>query len=77
MADFITKLPSEGSAKQVTSLVGAKTITAAEAFKYGSVAAIKLTFSDGTSGFIKVGANSTLEIGGTAQMGTGTQVVWQ
>jgi hypothetical protein len=77
MADFIGSLPSEGSAKIVTPLVGAKTITKVEAFRYASVTALRITFSDLTFGYVKVGANGALELGGGPQTGTGTVVVWQ
>ena len=75
--DFIGSLPSEGSAKVVTPLVGAKLVRKVEAFRYASVTAVKFTFADTTNGYIKVGANGTLEFGGGPQMGTGTVVDWQ
>jgi hypothetical protein len=70
-----TNLPSEGSPKTVTPLVGAKTITSAYAYKHGVVTVIELAFSDSSTNFIKV-ANGNLEIGGTLEVGTGTKVIW-
>ncbi|WP_348269743.1 hypothetical protein P8936_16470 [Edaphobacter paludis] len=70
-----TNLPSEGSPKTVTALVGAKTITAAYAYKHGVATVIELAFSDASTSFIKV-ANGNLEIGGTLEVGTGTKVNW-
>jgi hypothetical protein len=71
-----TQLPTYCSPKSVTSLVGVKTISGATAYKHASVAVVELAFNDSTTGFIKVGPNSTIEIGGTAEMGTGTKVSW-
>lgn len=76
MAVVKTALPSEGSPKSVTSLIGAKTISSASAYKHGSVTVVELGFSDASTNFIKVGANGALEIGGTAEMGSGTKVNW-
>lgn len=69
-------LPSEGSPKSVTALIGAKTITAAVAYKHGVVTVIELAFSDASTNFLKVSSNGNLEIGGTLEMGTGTKVAW-
>jgi hypothetical protein len=69
-------LPSEGSPKSVTSLIGAKTITAASAYKHGIVTVIEFGFSDASTNFLKFSSNSGLEIGGTLEMGTGTKVGW-
>lgn len=71
-----TNLPSEGSPKSVTALVGAKTITAAYAYKHGPVTVIEFAFSDASTNFLKVSSNGALEIGGTLEMGTGTKVGW-
>lgn len=76
MAVNKNNLPSEGSAKSVTTLIGAKTITSASAYKHGSVAVIEFAFSDASTNFLKVGPNSALEIGGTLEVGTGTKVIW-
>jgi hypothetical protein len=69
-------LPTEGSPKTVTALVGAKTISAAYAYKHGAVSVVELAFSDASTGFIKVGPNGQIELGGTAEMGSGTKVSW-
>lgn len=71
-----TNLPSEGSPKSVTALIGAKTITAAYAYKHGAVTVIEFAFSDASTNFLKVSSNGTLEIGGTLEMGSGTKVTW-
>ena len=71
-----TALPSEGSPKTVTALVGAKTITAAVAYKHGIVNVVEILFSDASTNYIKFASNSGLEIGGTLEMGTGTKVSW-
>lgn len=71
-----THLPTEESPKSVTSLVGAKTISSASAYRHGVVMVVELDFSDATTNFIKVGAAGQLEIGGTLEMGTGTKVNW-
>jgi hypothetical protein len=71
-----TQLPTEGSPKTVTSLIGAKTITKAYAYKHGSVTVVELGFSDASTGFIKVASGGQLELGGTLEMGTGTAVTW-
>ena len=62
--------------ESVTSLIGAKTISAAYAYKHGVVTVIEFVFSDASSGFIKVAKTGTLEFGGTLEMGTGTEVKW-
>lgn len=71
-----TALPTECSPKTVTSLVGAKTISAAYAYKHGSVTVLEFAFSDSTTNFVKVSSGGRLEIGGTLEMGTGTAVTW-
>lgn len=75
MAVNKNNLPSEGSPKSVTALVGAKTITTANAYRHGSVTVIEFAFSDASTNFLKV-AQGNLEIGGTLEMGTGTKVSW-
>ena len=74
-------LPPEGSPQEITTLVGdKKTIHSARTYKHGSVTVVELTFLDSaldsTTSFIKFAPNSGLEIGGTAEMGTGTKVTW-
>lgn len=72
-------LPPQHSPKSVTSLIGAKTISTTVpslAYRHGSVTVIELAFSDSTTNYLKVGPNGTLEIGGTAEMGTGTRISW-
>ena len=69
-------LPSEGSPKSVTALVGAKTITGAFVYKHGLVTVLEFVFSDSTTNFIKVASNGQLEFGGTLELGTGTKVSW-
>ncbi len=71
-----TALPTEGSPKSITTLIGAKTITSAYAYKHGSVTVIELGFSDSSTNFVKVGAGANLEVGGTLELGTGTKVSW-
>lgn len=69
-------LPIEFSPRAVTNLFPSRTVTAASAFKHGSVYGVELVFPDGSSTFIKVGRGSALEIGGTVEMGTGSEVAW-
>jgi hypothetical protein len=79
MAVNKTALPTECSPKSITSLIGAKTLSATSpslAYKHGSVMVVELAFNDSTTNYIKFGPNSALEIGGTLEMGTGTQVTW-
>lgn len=76
MAVTKAALPTEGSPKSITSLVGAKTITSAFAYKHGSVNVFELGFSDASTNFLKVANNGVVEIGGTLEMGTGTKVTW-
>ena len=75
MAFDKTTLPTHCTPKSVAGLVG-KTITAGSAYKHGVVTVVELAFSDSSVGFIKVGHAGALEIGGTAEMGTGTKVSW-
>ena len=71
------ELPTESSPKAIISLIGAnKTIRSAEAYKLSSTVVVELSFDDGTSTFLKMGPNGALEIGGTAETGTGAQVSW-
>jgi len=73
----MTQLPTESSPKAIISLIGAdKTIRSAEAYKLSSSVVVELSFNDGSSTFLKVGPNGALEIGGTAETGTGAQVSW-
>jgi len=60
----------------ITPLVGAKTITAVYGYRHGVVTVIELAFSDASTNFIKVASNGGMEVGGTAEMGTGTKVNW-
>jgi len=76
MAISKTALPTEGSPKLVTSLIGAKTITSAVAYKHGVVTVLELGFSDATTNFVKFDGHGSLEFGGTLELGTGTQVKW-
>lgn len=76
MAVNKNNLPSEGSPKTVTTLIGAKTITAAYAYKHGPTTVIEFAFSDASTNFLKISNNGTLEIGGTLEVGTGTKVTW-
>lgn len=69
-------LPTEGSPKTVTALIGAKTISAAYAYKHGSVKVVEFLFSDASTNFIKIGAGGVMEIGGTLEFNTGTQLTW-
>lgn len=70
MAKDKTTLPSNN----VLTAIGAKTITGAAVFRHGVVTVIQLSFSDSTTTYIKVTSNNGVEIGGTAEMGTGTKV---
>ena len=71
------ELPPELSPKAIISLIGAnETIRSAEAYKLGSTVVVELSFNDETSTFLKVGPNGALEIGGSAETGTGAQVSW-
>jgi hypothetical protein len=76
MAVVKTALPSEGSPKTVTSLVGAKTISSVFAYKHGVVAVLEFAFSDSTTNFVKFDNHGGLEFGGTLELGTGTKVSW-
>ena len=72
-----TLLAPELSPKAIISLIGSnKTIRSAEAYKLTSTVVVELSFNDGTSTFLKVGPNGALEIGGTAETGTGAEVSW-
>jgi len=62
------------SSNVVTDLVGAKTITGARVFKHGVVTVLEFRFAGGSTNFIKFASNDGMEIGGTAEMGTGTKV---
>jgi hypothetical protein len=70
MAKDKTTLPSAS----VTSLIGAKTVSTVNAYQHGVVTVLEFKFSDTTSQFVKFASNGGLEIGGTAEMGTGTVV---
>lgn len=78
MAVNKTTLPSEGSPKSVTSLLGfgAATVTSAAAYKHGVVSVVEFALSNSTTVFVKFASNSGLEIGGTLELGTGTKVSW-
>ncbi|MDE2105607.1 MAG: hypothetical protein KGL39_50740 [Patescibacteria group bacterium] len=71
-------LPSEGSPKSITSLLGfaALTVSSANAYKHGVVTVLEFNMSDSSTKFVKVGNNGQLEVGGTLEMGTGTKVSW-
>jgi hypothetical protein len=45
-------------------------------YKHGVVTVVELGFSDASTNYIKVPSNGVPEIGGTAEMGTGTKVAW-
>jgi hypothetical protein len=64
------------SSGTLTSLIGAKTITSAYAYRHGVVSVIELNFSDTTTNYIKFASNGGLEIGGTAEVGSGTKVAF-
>ena len=70
MAKDKTTLPSGN----VTSLVGAKTITSATAYRHGVTTVLELKFSDSTTNYVKFASNGGLEIGGTSELGSGTKV---
>lgn len=77
MSVSTTALPTEGTPKSVTSLVGAKLISSARAYKHGTVTVVEITFSDASTGYIKFSSNRGLEIGGaTPELGSGTAVSW-
>lgn len=59
----------------VTTAIGAKTISSAVAYKHGVVTVIELGFSDASTNYVKFASNGGLEIGGTAEMGTGTKLL--
>jgi LPXTG-motif cell wall-anchored protein len=73
-----TQLPSTGSSKSILAQLGfaAATLTSAFAYKHGVVNVFEFGLSNATTVFLKVTSNGTLEIGGTLEMGTGTQVKW-
>jgi hypothetical protein len=72
-----TQLSSEGSPKIVTTNCGGgKTISTVQTYKHGVVTVVEMVFSDASSNFIKFASNGALELGGTLEMGTGTQVKW-
>ncbi len=73
------QLPGEVSPHDITTSLaaGALTISKAVAYKVGSTMVIQLTFSDTTTGYIKV-KQGRLKIGGASnQFDTGTEVLWQ
>lgn len=59
----------------VTTAIGAKTISSAVVYKHGVVTVIELGFSDASTNYVKFASNGGLEIGGTAEMGTGTKLL--
>lgn len=59
----------------VTTAIGAKTISSAVAYKHGVVTVLELGFSDASTNYVKFASNGGLEIGGTAEMGTGTKLL--
>lgn len=59
----------------VTTAIGAKTISSAVAYRHGVVTVIELGFSDASTNYVKFASNGGLEIGGTAEMGTGTKLL--
>lgn len=78
MAVNKANLPSEGSPKVITSQLGfaSLTVSSAYAYKHGMTTVFEFVMSDSSLKFLKVSNNGTLEIGGSAEMGTGTKVSW-
>lgn len=78
MAIVKTQLPSDGSPKSILSLLGfgAATLTSAYAYKHGVVTVFEFNLSNSTTVYLKHSSNGILEIGGTLELGTGTQVKW-
>lgn len=78
MAIDKTQLPSHASARLVPTAAlpsGAKTFQSAQVYKYGVVTVIEIGFSDSSTLFIKsTHTDSSVEVGGTADLGTGTRV---
>lgn len=71
MAKDKTTLPSGN----VTALVGAKTITAVNAYRHGVVTVLQFSFSDSSTQYVKFNSTGGLEIGGgDAEWGSGTKV---
>lgn len=58
-------LSHSGRAQDITTLVGAKTITNVQVYRHGVVTVFEILFSDASVNFIKVGSNGRLEVGGT------------
>jgi hypothetical protein len=56
---------------------GALTITTAVVWKVGSDTTFRFTYSDSSVGYIKMGKNGRVKVGGaTPQFDSGTEVVW-
>lgn len=73
-----TKLPAEQAPRTVpTSALpaGAKTFSSAQVYKHGVNSILEITFSDTSSLFVKaIHTDSSFEVGGSADVGTGTRV---
>ncbi|HVW77454.1 MAG TPA: hypothetical protein VHB45_07565 [Alloacidobacterium sp.] len=70
-----SQLPPEARVINISSLIPTKTIASANVARPGSTFVIELVFSDASTCFIKT-YNGRIEIGGTADTGTGTEITW-
>ena len=73
-----TQIPSVGSQKSILTQLGfgAATLTTAYVYKHGVVTVFEFNLSNSTTVYLKVTSNGQIEIGGTVEMGSGTQVKW-
>lgn len=75
----ITTLPGWVDAKDITTLLasGALTITKAQVYKLGCDTIVQFTYSDASTGYIKM-EQGRVKIGGADNtFQTGTEVLWQ
>ncbi len=73
-------LPGWADSKDITTLLasGALTITTCVMWKDGTGLTFKFTYSDSSVGYIKIGRNYRVKIGGASpQFDTGTEILWQ
>lgn len=69
-------LPQEHSPRAITDLLGTGAVISAHAYRHGVVTVVELAFGDSITRFLKFASNGCLEVGGTAEMNTGTKVSW-
>ncbi len=79
MAFNVAELPGLSGAHDITTplAAGSLTISKAVVYKCGSDTIFQLTYSDSTTGYIKMGKNNRVKIGGaTPQFDSGTEITW-